>query len=216
MLRLCSILVLFLFPAFASAELRGVVRVIDADTVDVGDVRVRLHAIDAPETNQSCEAEHGFAFACGVWATGQVKDRFEGRVARCVRRDTDRYGRVVASCAVGGTDMGQVIVRAGWAFAYRHYGMEYDLDEKAAFAAGQGLHGVRVQSPADFRKTRVNRRIPLDTACRIKGNISTRGQIFHVPRQEFYDRTGINERRGERWFCSEAEAILAGWRAARR
>ncbi|WP_147103529.1 thermonuclease family protein [Tateyamaria sp. syn59] len=216
MLRFFSALVLLLLPTCVSAEVRGAVRVIDADTIDVGDIRVRLHAIDAPETNQSCETEHGIVFACGEWATGQVKDRFEGRIAQCVGRDADQYGRLVATCSVEGADMGQTLVRAGLAFAYRRYGMEYDLDERAAFVAGQGLHGVRVQSPSDFRKTRTKGRIPLEPACRIKGNISDDGRIFHVPGQGFYDETGINAARGERWFCSEAEAVQAGWRRAQR
>lgn len=216
MLRLCSILVLFLLPVTGMADVVGVVRVIDADTIDVGSTRVRLHAIDAPEQDQSCTTEHGIDFACGAWATAQVAARFAGQRAACTVRDTDKYGRAVATCHVGGVDMGQEIVSQGWAFAYRRYGMDYDLDEKAAFVADRGLHAARVQSPAQFRQTRAKGRIPLDPACRIKGNISKNGHIFHVPGQEFYERTGINTDQGERWFCSAADARAAGWRAARR
>jgi len=49
--------------------------------------------------------------------------------------------------------------------------------------------------------------------CRIKGNISDRGRIYHLPGSESYDRTKIDTARGERWFCTEAEARAAGWRA---
>ena len=216
MLRICSALVLLCLGLPAWAQVSGAVRVIDADTLDVGSVRVRLHAIDAPEQDQTCQTEHGIDFACGLWASAQVRDRFEGRKATCTQTDIDRYGRVVATCRVGGVDMGQEIVANGWAFAYRRYGMDYDLDEKAAYVTDRGLHGFRVQSPAQFRQTRTKGRIPLDPACRIKGNISRNGRIFHVPGQEFYDRTGINTTKGERWFCSEAEARQAGWRRAAR
>jgi endonuclease YncB( thermonuclease family) len=51
--------------------------------------------------------------------------------------------------------------------------------------------------------------------CRIKGNISERGRIYHVPGSEWYDRTQIDTSQGERWFCTEAEAKAAGWRAPR-
>lgn len=198
------------------ADITGEVRVIDADTFDVGSVRIRLHAIDAPEQDQSCTTEHGVAFACGAWATEQVAARFAGKGAKCSATDIDKYGRTVAICDVDGVDMGREIVQQGWAFAYRRYGMDYDLDEKSAYVADRGLHGFRVQSPAQFRATRAKGRIPLDPNCRIKGNISKNGQIFHVPGQEFYERTGINLARGERWFCSDTEAKAAGWRAARR
>ena len=51
--------------------------------------------------------------------------------------------------------------------------------------------------------------------CRIKGNISSSGKIYHVPGSTNYDRTRIDESKGERWFCSEEEAKAAGWRAPR-
>ncbi|WP_292223627.1 hypothetical protein [Mesorhizobium sp.] len=53
--------------------------------------------------------------------------------------------------------------------------------------------------------------------CSIKGNISAKGErIYHVPGQKFYADTKIAEAKGERWFCSEADARAAGWRKARR
>lgn len=55
-----------------------------------------------------------------------------------------------------------------------------------------------------------------DPACRIKGNISYNGgeRIYHVPGQHYYSRTRISYIKGERWFCSEADAQAAGWRRA--
>ncbi len=57
-----------------------------------------------------------------------------------------------------------------------------------------------------------------DTDCRIKGNISlnTGEKIFHTPGQEHYTETRISPGKGERWFCSEAEARQAGWRKAKK
>ena len=52
--------------------------------------------------------------------------------------------------------------------------------------------------------------------CVIKGNVSSSGErIYHVPGQRYYDTTLINELQGERWFCTEPEAIAAGWRKAK-
>ena len=42
--------------------------------------------------------------------------------------------------------------------------------------------------------------------CRIKGNISANGHIYHVPGSSHYDATIIDESKGERWFCTEEEA----------
>lgn len=214
MLRLCLIFVLSIWSVVAAAEITGKIHVIDADTIEVAGARVRLHAIDAPEMDQHCETQAGLPLACGQWATTQVKRRFGGQMAHCIQRDVDRYGRIVAKCQVGDADMGEVIVAEGWAFAHRRFGLDYDLTEKAAFAAARGLHGVGVQSPAQFRAAKVKARTLVDPICVIKGNISKKGRIFHVPGQEFYHKTKISETRGERWFCSAAQARDAGWRAA--
>ena len=53
------------------------------------------------------------------------------------------------------------------------------------------------------------------TACRIKGNVSWRNndeKIYHCPNWRDYDRTQVNWHDGDRWFCTEAEAIEAGFR----
>jgi hypothetical protein len=54
--------------------------------------------------------------------------------------------------------------------------------------------------------------------CDIKGNISynTGERIYHVPGQEYYDKTKISPEYGERWFCTEQEAIANGWRKSKR
>lgn len=52
--------------------------------------------------------------------------------------------------------------------------------------------------------------------CTIKGNISEHGVIYHMPGDEHYAETRIDTQRGERWFCTEAEARTEGWRRAMR
>lgn len=201
----------------AAEPLSGEVRVIDGDTFDLDGTRIRLHGIDALEASQTCETDSGQPWACGDWTTRQVRDRYQGAQARCEALDRDRYGRIVARCFVGGADVGRQLVREGLAFAYRKYEMDYDLDEKAAFVAERGIHGFKTVSPARYRVTRRSGVAPVSPDCRIKGNISAKGtKIYHLPGQEFYNRTRISTAKGERWFCSEAEARGAGWRRARR
>ncbi|MFQ4135172.1 cold shock domain-containing protein [Nodosilinea sp. PGN35] len=58
----------------------------------------------------------------------------------------------------------------------------------------------------------------VDPSCVIKGNISisTGKKLYHVPGMEDYEGTEIHLDKGERWFCTEAEAIAQGWRRAPR
>jgi hypothetical protein len=50
--------------------------------------------------------------------------------------------------------------------------------------------------------------------CTIKGNISvsTDDHLYHLPNMRDYAITKIDETKGERWFCTESEAIASGWR----
>jgi len=54
--------------------------------------------------------------------------------------------------------------------------------------------------------------------CNIKGNISVSSgnKLYHVAGMEDYEGTIIDPSKGEKWFCSESEAIAAGWRRAPR
>ncbi|MEI9430304.1 hypothetical protein O7B34_21630 [Mesorhizobium sp. Cs1299R1N3] len=58
----------------------------------------------------------------------------------------------------------------------------------------------------------------LNPACNIKGNISinTGQRIYHMPGDKFYSATIIRPEYGEKWFCTEYEAVAAGWTRARR
>lgn len=48
--------------------------------------------------------------------------------------------------------------------------------------------------------------------CAIKGNISQAGRKFyHLPGRQSYPGIIIQPERGERWFCTEAEAVANGW-----
>jgi len=137
---------------------------------------------------------------------------------QCDPQGTDRYGRTLAVCRAGGVEINRALVQAGAAMAYRKYSTAYVAEERAAQRAGVGLWAGPAQVPEAFRRAAAGAAAAAEPEgeCRIKGNISSGGRIYHRPGQENYAATGIDEGRGERWFCTDAEARAAGWRAARR
>ncbi|WP_417523069.1 thermonuclease family protein [Marinovum sp.] len=222
MLRLClpfalCLSALFLTPAQAApGEITGVARVIDGDTLDVGDTRVRLFGIDAVERDQTCRHPTRGDWPCGRDVAQEVAFWLNGERLSCRPEDRDRYGRVVATCYLREADVGAVLVEAGLAFAYSKYSDRYETLQARALAAGRGLWTSVVVQPERFRRG-TDPVVPAQAECRIKGNISSKGtRIYHLPGQEWYNRTRISPENGERWFCSEAEARRAGWRKARR
>jgi hypothetical protein len=108
------------------------------------------------------------------------------------------------------------MVARGAAFAYRKYSKAYVGEENAARAARRGVWQGAAERPDQVRaqKRASTDAAPPQAGCAIKGNISSRGHIYHLPGMRSYDATRINSRRGERWFCSEAQAKAAGWRRA--
>ena len=218
MLRICSSfgLVFFLAGCIGSEVPEvsdGQVRVMDGDTLMVAGETVRLFGIDAPEHDQRCEDARGGDWPCGQAAKARLRQIIGGTPVACQPRERDRFGRLVATCRAGGADIGARMVEAGMAVAYRQYSRAYVAHEARAKAARRGLHAGRYTAPEAFRH---GKRRAVQGACRIKGNISRSGaRIYHRPGQEHYDRTRISPSRGERWFCSEAEARKAGWRASK-
>lgn len=216
-----------LFPVVAAAaDISGRATISDGDTLRLdtagGIAVIRLFGIDAPETAQTCQDAKGRNWSCGQAATRYLRHLAGGRMLRCRAIDTDRYNRIVARCFLRQQDIAAEMVRAGQAIAFRRYSLDYVGDEKSARAQKRGLWAGHAQRPQDWRAghrkirlAKAKQKAP-SGACRIKGNISANGHIYHMPGDRHYDRTRINTRKGERWFCSEEEARRAGWRRARR
>ena len=211
------------------ADVAGPATVVDGDTLEIAGERIRLHGIDAPETDQTCERD-GVTWLCGAAASGKLRELVRGREVRCREHGRDTYGRIIASCSAGGVDVEAAMVLAGLALAYRRYSTAYVGQEATAQARRVGIWSGRFVEPWQWRQgerlttaaANDNRPPTVRTgpaqapACAIKGNISRNGRIYHVPGGQYYDRTRIDTSKGERWFCSEAEAQAAGWRRSKR
>ncbi len=209
-----------------AAELNGKPRVIDGDTIEVSGQRVRLHGIDTPETKQKCRKGDRAAYQCGTMATFALAELIEEHWVKCTGDGNDRYNRLVATCFAGPVNLNMEMVRRGWALAYRQYSKRYIAVEAEAKTKRVGLWQGTFIKPWEWRRGR--RLQPLNSLaarystteaqgsnCRIKGNISRSGShIYPLPKSNYYANTRIDTAKGERWFCSESEAVKAGWRAA--
>jgi endonuclease YncB( thermonuclease family) len=211
-----ALVMAIMLPVVGLADpLTGTASVIDGDTLEVHGQRIRLHGVDAPESSQLCQSQ-GRAYRCGQQAANALSEFINRRPVRCDARDRDKYGRVVAVCHVGDTNLNAWLVSHGHAVAYRAYSTEYLTEEATARAAKTGIWAGTFEMPWEWRHHKSPRPTApplLQSGCLVKGNISRTGEhIYHVPGGRFYDRTSIDVSKGERMFCSEAEAQTAGWR----
>lgn len=211
-------LILFLVSTVVnSAEITGEARVIDGDTLKIGSQVVRLHGIDAPENGQNCE-RRGKKYNCGAEAENALRAMVSGDIT-CSGGKRDSYKRLIAICKSNGQDIGKRMVLAGQALAFRKFSTDYIEAETVAKNARAGMWAGKFEAPWDFRASKwvdASSDAP-SSECPIKGNINRKGErIYHAPWSRSYKRTRINVSKGERWFCSEAEALAAGWRAPYR
>ena len=83
--------------------------------------------------------------------TVALDELLQGRVLACDPRDQDRYGRVIAVCMIGAIDIGEWMVKNGWATAYRRYSTDYVPAEEKARAEGRGIWSGSFENPEAWR-----------------------------------------------------------------
>jgi endonuclease YncB( thermonuclease family) len=216
-------------PAAAQSPLWGIGRGGDGDSFTVGESKVRLFGIDAPEFNQSCRL-NGQEWACGAAAAEELSKLVTGKQVRCLSMGTEQHKPMLGRCTVGTVDVNRAMVARGLAVAFRRYSTDYVSAEESAKAGRRGLWAGTFTMPSEYRNgtgtaagrsTAGQKRRPVRASssdwagraaanCNIKGNRNRRGQwIYHVPGMPYYDQT-----RPEEIFCSEADAQAAGYRRA--
>lgn len=204
---LLSIVCLITTNAFAA-------EVVDGDTIKQNGITYRLEGIDAPEHGQKCKRANGKTWTCGKQATLQLKKLVSAKQVSCVGDEKDDFGRTIAVCSIEGVELNNHMVEVGLAWAFRKFSQNYIGTENQARERQIGIWQAETQTPWDYRsdKWKVAVQVSPD-GCPIKGNISKNGQIYHAPWSPWYSRTKVSLNKGERWFCNEAEALAAGWRA---
>ncbi len=85
-------------------------------------------------------------------AQGAMHDLVAGAQVSCEKKNTDRYGRIVATCSADGFDIGANMVHTGWALAYRRYSKRYVAIEEKVKAAGRGMWRGEFVPPWEWRR----------------------------------------------------------------
>jgi endonuclease YncB( thermonuclease family) len=139
--RFPAVLVLLLLPAAVLAgDLVGQASVIDGDTLEIHGTRIRLWGIDAPESSQLCRDADSNPYRCGADAANDLDAFIARRPVSCTSVSEDQYGRTVATCSVGGADLGEWLVRSGLALDWPQYSKgRYHAAQRDADRSGRGM-----------------------------------------------------------------------------
>jgi micrococcal nuclease len=201
-------------------SLHEVVRVVDGDTVVLAnEVRVRLLGINAPERDE-CLFEESSAYLHALVADTPVR----------LRKDisgSDQYERLlrylfVPSETATASDVfvNYELVRQGFA---RTQSVSPDTQYRDLLASAEKeareeeLGGWLLCNWLDeytsARPTAATDSLPPSPECVIKGNISEKsfGKNYFVPGCPNYNVIKISPEKGEQYFCTEEEALAAGF-----
>jgi endonuclease YncB( thermonuclease family) len=191
----------------------GIASVVDGDTIEIDGARIRLEGIDAPEVGQTCKRKWFGSWACGHEATAALRRLIGGRAVTCSSRGKDKYERMLAICFLDGRDVNAWMVRHGHAWAFVKYSETYVREEALARTERLGIWQGQSQPAWEYRaRSWAAAEDKAPEGCAIKGNVTKAGRIYHMPWSPWYGRIKIEPAKGKRWFCSEAEALAAGWR----
>lgn len=135
-----------------AGALEGRAQVVDGDTLQIRDQRVRLWGVDAPDAQQICQLD-GKPWSCGEAARRALSAYVAQRKVRCevMSPQDDRADRR-ARCQVGQHDLNQWLVQEGWALDDESRGdRTYAQTQTGAALAGRGLWQGQFVEPWQWR-----------------------------------------------------------------
>lgn len=128
------------------------IRIVDGDTLRLGDRMLRLHGVEAPERGQFCTDSQGRLYDCGTAAAAELARLVGERGVDCRVAGRDRFGRALGACRAGEIDLNASMVSIGWALADAGAVPALGPHEAAARQAQRGLWAGGFEPPAHWRR----------------------------------------------------------------
>ena len=154
------VLILISNTTLNAKEIIGLPRIVDGDTIHIGEYKIRLEGIDAPEMKQTCKLQYlklsflsfNKTYYSGVKSKEKLSKKINNKKINCKISSRDRYKRYIATCYKNKTNLNKWMVRNGHAVAYLRYSKKYYRDENYAKKKGLGLWRGAFLRPEKWRK----------------------------------------------------------------
>jgi endonuclease YncB( thermonuclease family) len=124
------------------------IRIVDGETIGLGERMVRLDGVAAPSRGDACRAASGEVFDCGGAAAAALTRLVAGRPVACRIVGQDGFGRGLGQCDAAGADLNRALVAAGFAVATNS---ALRSTEVGARQSAQGLWANAAGAPVAWR-----------------------------------------------------------------
>ncbi|MCR2821664.1 thermonuclease family protein [Lederbergia panacisoli] len=195
---------------------------IDGDTIAVmykGErEKVRFLLVDSPETSHPRLGEQPYGLEAKEFTSSLVENANKIEVEFDIGPNQDKYGRLLAYVYLDGKMIQEELLKRGLArVAYIYppntrYVDQFDAIQKKAQKDGVGIWEIENYAQEDgfHPETMGSNSEESSKDCLIKGNIGSE-KIYHTPDSPWYEQT-----KPEMMFCTEEEAVKAGFRPPKR
>jgi len=180
-----------------------IIGVIDGDTiVTENKVRIRLRQVDAPEMG-NCGGDE---------AKKLLVELVENKFVRVTESIIDNKGRPMAIIAVGDKSVNKEMLQSGW--VRYHSDKTSETEELIKIWNDTRSQKIGILSQKCTQTENI-----VNPNCNIKGNIDPSNsavRIYQLPGCVQYKTTSVDLDRGENWYCTEKEAMAAGYVKSKR
>ena len=145
-----SVCLIFFFLSYNDVKSYEI-KIIDGDTINLNNEKIRFTGIDTPELKQTCNKNNEIIY-CGIQARQLLINKIGKNKVNCVKEGKDQYKRTLAECFVNDLSLSSYLVKNGYAFAYRKYSKKFIKDEDYARINSLGMWSMNFEFPWDYRR----------------------------------------------------------------
>lgn len=189
-------------PGARAETVNGEAHATGGDSLRIGAEQLFLNGITAPKDDGASRAH--------------LEELLTNTEVICQVQETTQGSFRTATCSGDKGGLSEAMVRSGLVFAWAENGLDLTDVQSEARQGELGMWSDEaMRRVAD--ETVAGSLAPRD--CLIKGNKSRQAPYelkYHLPEFAYYTRTRINLQEHEQWFCSEADAVVAGFARAAR
>ena len=123
--------------------------VIDGDSLQFNNHRIRIQGIDAPEYNQQCKDKEKKLYNCGETSKQYLISLIDKKPIFCKIHSKDKFDRDLCTCNIDNKDIASILVEKGHAISY--IDSNYQQEETNAKTNKRGIWQGDFIHPRLFR-----------------------------------------------------------------